>query len=202
MKDLYAVLGVARNATEKQIRAKFLELARSRHPDRFHGEEKEKAEEEFQAMTEALNVLIDPERRRTHDLSLARPAGAPQNDAGNVGKVYLQRGIRAYRSENYLEAAENFDRATKEDPEDANAWYHLALACRHQRRWLRRATAAITRATELEPMNTTYLKLAGKLFEMAAMPVRAERYYRQALEWGGTDELVEDALKNLAKGKR
>ena len=43
-RDLYAVLAVPRNATEEQIRQRFRETARLRHPDRFQGAEKETAE--------------------------------------------------------------------------------------------------------------------------------------------------------------
>ncbi|HEY4588113.1 MAG TPA: DnaJ domain-containing protein, partial [Thermoanaerobaculia bacterium] len=65
-RDFYTVLAVPRNATEDQIRQRFRELARTRHPDRFQGGEKARAEKEFQEITQAFNVLVDPERRRRH----------------------------------------------------------------------------------------------------------------------------------------
>lgn len=47
-KDFYSVLALPRNATEDQIRQRFRELARTRHPDRFQGvTEKARAEQEF-----------------------------------------------------------------------------------------------------------------------------------------------------------
>ena len=49
--DYYAVLGVARNATTKQIREQFRKLVRDRHPDRFQGTEKQRAERDFQNIT-------------------------------------------------------------------------------------------------------------------------------------------------------
>ena len=42
-RDFYTVLAVPRNATEEQIRQRFRELARTRHPDRFQGAEKARA---------------------------------------------------------------------------------------------------------------------------------------------------------------
>ena len=107
-KDYYAVLSLPRNATGDEIRARFRTLARTRHPDRFRGPEKAAAEVEFQAVTEAFNVLSDPERRRLHDLELLRPAPPGAREAegrGEVARVYLQRGVKAYRDGNYLEAA-------------------------------------------------------------------------------------------------
>ena len=72
-RDFYTVLAVPRNATEDQIRRRFRELARTRHPDRFRGVEKERAERDFQEITQAFNVLADPERRRRHDQELVHP---------------------------------------------------------------------------------------------------------------------------------
>ncbi len=140
-KDFYAVLALPRNATEDQIRQRFRELARVRHPDRFQGAEKESAEREFQEITQAFNVLSDPERRRQHDLELTRPGN--EADPRQVARAYLQRGIKAYKEKNFLEAADNFDRATKADPNSAQAWHHLALTCAQQANWLPRAVAAI-----------------------------------------------------------
>src|SRR6476469_11104959 len=119
-RDCYSVLAVPRNATEEQIRQRFRELARTRHPDRFQGTEKARAEKEFQDITQACNVLADPERRRKHDVDLVRPDEAV-SDPRQLFKVYLQRGVKAYKDKNYLEAASNFDLATQADPKNGQA---------------------------------------------------------------------------------
>lgn len=200
-RDFYSILAVPRNATTEQIRDRFMTLARQRHPDRFQGAEKERAEKEFQEITEAFNVLSNPESRRQHDLELARPQSQGA-DPGQLARVYMQRGVKAYKENNYLQAADNFDRATQAQPENAKAWHSLALACSHQRRWLSRATTAIARACELEPMNANYLKLAGRIFESAGMALRAEQYYNQSLKWGGEDPAVRERLEELRRGAK
>lgn len=196
-KDYYAVLGLPRNATTRQIKGRFLELARDRHPDRFRGSEKERAEVEFQAITEAFNILSDAERRRQHDMMLARPSMGEKPVTSQAAEVYISRGKKAYREKNYLEAAENFDRATKEDPSNAEAWYHLALACRHQSRWLVRGRKAILKACELASMNAKYLKLAGELAARTGMTAKAVKFYTDALTLGGEDAEIEAALSEL-----
>ncbi|HEY4561426.1 MAG TPA: DnaJ domain-containing protein, partial [Thermoanaerobaculia bacterium] len=103
-RDFYSVLAVPRNATEDQIRQRFRELARTRHPDRFQGTEKERAEKEFQEITQAFNVLVDPERRRRHDTDLVRPEESSATDPRQLFRVYLQRGVKAYKEKSYLEA--------------------------------------------------------------------------------------------------
>ena len=199
-RDFYATLALPRNATEEQIRQRFRELARQRHPDRFQGEAKARAEAQFQEITQAFNVLIDPARRRNHDLELARPEpGSTGADPRQLARVYLQRGIKAYKEKNNFEAADSFARATQADPGNAQAWHHLALACSQQASWLPRAVEAIERACELAPMNAAYRKLAGKIAVLAGQPEAAERHYRAALEWGEDDPAIQKALADIAE---
>lgn len=195
-RDFYAILALPRNATREQIRQRFRELARERHPDRFRGDAKAKAEKEFQEITQAFNVLADAERRRQHDLELARPSESA-NDPRQVARLYMQRGVKAYKEKSYLEAADNFDRATKADPNNAQAWHHLAQASSQQANWLPRAVAAIERACELEPMNPAYLKQAGRIFALAGEGDRARDYYLRAIRWGEDDPAVHRALEEL-----
>lgn len=199
-RDFYAVLAVPRNATEEQIRQRFREMARLRHPDRFQGEEKQKAEQEFQEITQAFNILSDPERRRQHDVDLQRPAN--DADPRQLCRAYMQRGVKAYKEKGWLEAADNFDRATKADPTNPQAWHHLALACAQERNWLPRAVPAIERACELEPMNPAYARQAGRICQMAGQADRAVHHYRRALQWGEDDPAVQQALDELTRAPR
>jgi len=198
--DFYGVLGVSRNATSEQIKDRFLQLTRERHPDRFHGAEKQQAELGFQSITQAFNVLSNPERRRLHDLELARPT-ASKADPGELGRVFMQRGVKAYKGKNFIEAADNFSRATEADPGNALAWHHLARTCMQEERWMSRATAAIVRDCELEPMKVEYHKLAGQIFLKSGERDKAANYFRQAIRWGGEDAEVRAALDTL-EGKR
>ncbi len=66
-RDYYEILGIARNASEKEIKTAFRRLARKYHPDLHTGEEKKKAEEKFKELNEANEVLSDPEKRKKYD---------------------------------------------------------------------------------------------------------------------------------------
>ena len=63
--DYYALLGVARNATEEQIRSAYRKLARQYHPDVNQAPD---AAERFKQVTEAYEVLSDRERRQRYDM--------------------------------------------------------------------------------------------------------------------------------------
>lgn len=65
--DYYKILGVDRNASEKEIRKAYRKLARKYHPDLQPPENKEEAEKKFKEINEAYEVLIDPEKREKYD---------------------------------------------------------------------------------------------------------------------------------------
>jgi len=60
-KDYYAILGVPRNATQEEIKRAYRRLALKYHPDRNPGNKE--AEEKFKEISEAYQVLSDPEKR-------------------------------------------------------------------------------------------------------------------------------------------
>lgn len=64
-KDYYATLGVAKTATEKEIKQAYRKLARKHHPDVNPGDKS--AETKFKAINEAYEVLGDPEKRKKYD---------------------------------------------------------------------------------------------------------------------------------------
>lgn len=66
-KDYYAVLGVPKGAAEKDIKSAYRKLARKWHPDQ-NPENPKEAEEKFKEISEAYEVLGDPDKRRKYDV--------------------------------------------------------------------------------------------------------------------------------------
>jgi curved DNA-binding protein len=64
-KDYYKILGVPKNATEKEIKKAYRKLARQYHPDANPNDPT--AEEKFKEINEAYEVLSDPEKRKKYD---------------------------------------------------------------------------------------------------------------------------------------
>ncbi|MHB8147381.1 MAG: DnaJ C-terminal domain-containing protein [Vulcanimicrobiaceae bacterium] len=66
-KDYYAILGVPKGAPEKDIKSAYRKLARKWHPD-ANPESPKESEEKFKEISEAYEVLGDPEKRRKYDV--------------------------------------------------------------------------------------------------------------------------------------
>jgi curved DNA-binding protein len=64
-RDYYETLGVAKSASDEEIKSAFRKLARKHHPD--VAKDKATAEEKFKQINEAYEVLGDPEKRKKYD---------------------------------------------------------------------------------------------------------------------------------------
>jgi len=63
--DYYQILGIAKNATEKDVKNAYRKLARKYHPDLNPNDAE--ANKKFQQLNEANEVLSDPEKRKKYD---------------------------------------------------------------------------------------------------------------------------------------
>jgi len=199
--NYYDVLGVERSASEEVIRERFRKMARENHPDRVKGIDKAEAERKFQTLTEAVNVLTNPAKRKQHDAELSAGISKTSADFGQVAKVYMSKGVKAFKEGDIRAAYENFDMAVKHNPNDAKAFHYLALSASRIPAYQRQAVQAIESAVQREPVNSTYLKDAGLICKRAGLVAKAERYLNEALKWDPTDLEIQTALADLRQSK-
>ena len=66
-RDYYEVLGLSKNATADDVKKAYRNLALKYHPDRVAADKKKEAEEKFKEVSEAYEVLIDPQKKANYD---------------------------------------------------------------------------------------------------------------------------------------
>jgi molecular chaperone DnaJ len=66
-RDYYETLGVAKNASDDDIKKAYRKLAMKYHPDRNQGDAAKAAEEKFKEAKEAYEMLSDPQKRAAYD---------------------------------------------------------------------------------------------------------------------------------------
>lgn len=81
--DPYATLGVARGASEKDIKSAYRKLAKELHPDRNTGNPK--AAERFSDVTRAYDLLSDKDKRARFDRGEIDAEGNPANPFAGMG---------------------------------------------------------------------------------------------------------------------
>jgi len=87
--NLYAILGVERNASPDEIRGAYRRAARASHPDLHPGDAA--ASERFKRVQVAYEVLGDPARRAAYDAPPAPPA--PSTSSATEPPISLAREL-------------------------------------------------------------------------------------------------------------
>jgi len=90
-RDYYEVLGVARDASEDEIKRAYRKLALKYHPD--HNPDDPEAEQKFKEAAEAYDVLRNPERRANYDrFGTANPGGMGGAGFSSAEDIFAQFG--------------------------------------------------------------------------------------------------------------
>lgn len=100
MADPYSTLGVARGASEKDIKSAYRKLAKELHPDR--NADNPKAAERFSKVTQAYDLLSDKDKRARFDRGEIDADGNPANPFAGMGGGFnggAGGGSRGFRPE-------------------------------------------------------------------------------------------------------
>ena len=189
--SLYDVLGVERDTSETQIRSAFRKLTFKYHPDRFSGDQRQKAEERFQEITEAFNVLSRPESREKYDdeLVLGQPGGpGAAMDPKEIARRLAAKGSQTMREGRLTEALNELKSALDHDETCSRAHYFMGVGLGKVSGRERDGLRHLERAIALEPGNAVMLSEAASVALKVEMKARAQRVAEEALSFDPTNK--------------
>ena len=138
-KDYFKILGISKNATDKEIKSAFRKLARQFHPDLNPHDEK--AESEFKEINEAYEILSDNEKKKSYEKYLSY--WSKRNKAEKFRDFYRENNDKDFYedlnfddfltdligrfSEAGQEIYSNISTSKKVQPLNLNAEFHLDI---------------------------------------------------------------------------
>ncbi len=195
----YDTLGVERDAPDQDIRMAFRRLALKYHPDRFSDGQRADAEERFQGITEAFNVLSHPESREKYDKDISQGTDVKKMDAKEISRRLAAKGAQLMREDKMAEAVECLKTAVDHDDDNARAHYFYAQVIARISGRERDALRHVEKAVSLESGNATMKAEAAVLSLAAGMKTRALRHAQRALRLDPTNVKATEII-NVVEG--
>lgn len=198
--SLYDILGVEGDASEAQIRSAFRKLTFKHHPDRFSGQDRERAEERFQEITEAFNVLSRPGSRKKYDEELAAgQTGGPGSamDPKDIARKLAAKGSQTMRDGRLTDALAELKSALDHDETCSRAHYFMGVGLAKIEGRERDGLRHIERAIALEPGNAIMLAEAATVALSVGMKARAQRLAEEALSFDPTSKKASTVISEI-----
>lgn len=204
--NYYQILGLAKDASEEDIKKAYFLLARKFHPDRFgrdlSPQHRVLVDEVFDNITKAYRTLTSQESRKNYD----GKAPAPAVDSG---RDVLKKADHKFRQAKTL-----FSQGRYEDSiilleevirlNRTKGAYFLLLALTEVRipSMRKKAETDFQRAIELEPWNPECYVGLGMLYRQEGMTLKATKLFQKALEYDPDHEIALKELNALRGGEK
>ena len=178
-KDYYAILGINRNASKREITKAYRKLAAQYHPDKHQGNPlADLAEEKFKEINEAYRVLTGGEYVEESVGGKRAQAKSPAENISADAKEFMYRGITFFNEGRHVEAIDNFERALHYS-QSPSLYNLLGLAYCEEGEY-RKAVAPLVEATKRDDANGKYFFDAGYAFYHLKMWDAAIQYLLDA----------------------
>lgn len=196
----YDILGVEHSASAASIKASYLSLAKSFHPDRYHREGREKhtrIQDAFTKLAHAYEILKTDESRETYNYKIkkeleirekrqkAGQTGSPDavDSQAELGLSSFEEGLELFQDEDYQGAATHLARAVHYSSNNSlyHAYFGKALSYLGDS-YRHKAEAELQSAVKLDQKNWKVRQMLVEFFEEMNMQRRAEGELKRFLE--------------------
>ena len=184
MRDPYEVLGVARTASDSEIKNAYRELVKKYHPDNYTDNPlADLASEKMKEINEAYDAITKARAGSSSGSYQSSQSGSYQSygsygGAGYGGANGAYAQVRSYINANQLDAAESMlNTAANRDAE----WYYLKGQIAYRRGWLDEARQNYQTACAMVPNNYEYQN-ALRTVQGGYTPYRQTNYQNNGMD--------------------
>jgi tetratricopeptide (TPR) repeat protein len=191
----FDLLGVARDATEAQVREAYFRLAKRFHPDGQHeadlGGTRDALEAIFRRLGEAYEVLRNPRIRVVYERNLAKaalaPPAEPEGPATEVFEapdVAVERAAESLAAERYWEVIRILERAVPRADGVLKQRGRVLLARAYARTpdWAKQAEELLLTVVQQDPSHAEAHFHLGVIYRNQGLRARALKSFRRVLE--------------------
>jgi hypothetical protein len=211
----YEVLGIARDATESQVKEAYFRMAKRFHPDVHHDEAlhdlRHKLEAVFIRLGEAYEVLRNPRIRASYERQLGPPPGReaapvevkpPVEDEAALARqaeVDIRRAARSVSEEKYWEAIQLLETSiTRVDGKLKQAGrVLLARAYAKNPNWVKQGEELLLQVIREDPQNVDAHFHLGTIYRTGGLRSRAAAMLRRVVELQPEHEEARTQLEGL-----
>jgi curved DNA-binding protein CbpA len=198
----YEVLGIARDATEAQVKEAYFRMAKRFHPDVHHDEAlhdlRDKLEAIFIQLGEAYEVLRNPRIRASYERQLgpmpgahaadpatpAPAAGEDPEELARLAEASIRRAARSVAEERYWEAIQLLETTVPrvEGPIKQAGRILLARAYSKNPNWVKQGEELLQTVIREDPQNVDAHFHLAAIYRAGGLKSRAQAMLRRVVE--------------------
>jgi len=199
--NYYQILGVAKTASEDDIKKAYFHLARKFHPDRFDRsvlpQQKAQIEDIFDMVTKAYRTLTSREQRKDYDAKGAPGEAEKGKDMQKKADIKFRQAKTLYSQARYEDAVVLLEEVVRLNRNKGDYFLLLAMTEAKIPSFRRKAEEHFLKAIEMEPWNAEGLVGLGVLYKQEGLLTKAARFLQKAVEVDADHEVARRELEAL-----
>lgn len=203
--NYYTLLNVRRDATQVEIKKAYYRLVKELHPDASQKTRDAKTQALFVRITEAYQVLRDPNRRRIYDRELRAGKtleGKKQKPASKRAEIFFRNAILKYKNGELKDAMTLLEAALRLDEKNPKYMSYYGLCLSNRPSTLHKAREYCEKAIEHEFYQPSYYTNLGIVYFNARLYSRAKRQFREALKWDEDNKRAHEYMRRISKKEK
>lgn len=205
-KDYYQILNIRKDANLVEIKKAYYRLVKELHPDaKGHASNKED-EHKFVEITEAYQLLRDPNKRRIYDRELKQGNGVShdftsraQSPVNKTAETYFKNAVFRFKKGEMKDARQLFEASLHIDKDNPKYLSYYGLCLSYNPSTIHKAREYCEKAIEIEFYQPSFYTNLGIVYFNARLYSRSRRQFEDALKWDPDNKRAMEYLHKINK---